>query len=76
MVADDRHAASIEMAISVAQLPKGTAIILQTKHRHLSTEILVCEHLQTKYSILARVYGEQVDFADNAAGAAGSGGSQ
>ena len=31
-VADDQHAAAIEMAISVALLPRGTAIILQTAH--------------------------------------------
>jgi hypothetical protein len=58
MVKDDQHAAAIEMAISVALLPKGTAIILQTKRHHLGTDILVCEPSQTNYSILAQVHGE------------------
>jgi hypothetical protein len=64
-VADDRHAAAIEMAISVARLPKGTAIILQVKGHHLRTDILVCEPSQTNYSILAQVHGEEVVFIDD-----------
>jgi hypothetical protein len=38
-VPDDQHAAAIEMAISVARLPKGTAIILQTEHETISGRI-------------------------------------
>jgi hypothetical protein len=64
-VADDQHAAAIEMAISVALLPRGTAIILQTKRHHLGTDILVCEPSQTNYSILAQVDGEEVVFVDD-----------
>ena len=75
-LADDQHAAAIEMAISVARLPKGTAIVLQTKHHHLRTDILVFWPLQTNYSILARVHGEEVVFADNIAGDARSGDGQ
>lgn len=71
--ARDGHAAAIELAISVTQLPKGTAIILQTEHHGLRTDILVCEPSQTNYSILARVQGEEVVFDDTVAEAAKSG---
>ncbi len=64
-LADDRHATAIEMAISVARLPKGTAIILQTEHHGLRTDILVREPLETDYLIIARVHGEEVLFADD-----------
>jgi hypothetical protein len=64
-VPDDQHAAAIEMAISVARLPKGTAIILQTEHDHLGTDILVCRPSQADYSVLASVDGEEVVFADD-----------
>jgi hypothetical protein len=64
-LADDNHAAAIELAISVARLPKGAAIVLQTKHHRLWTEIMVRELSQTNYSILARVQGEEVVFADD-----------
>ena len=40
-LAEDQHAAAIERAISVARLPKGTAIMLQTEHHNLRTKILV-----------------------------------
>ena len=64
-LADDQHAAAIEMAISVARLPKGTATILPPKHHRLRTEILVCEPSQADYSVLACVHGEEVVFADD-----------
>jgi len=64
--AESRHAAAIELAISVARLPKGTAIMLQTKHHYLRTDILVLWPLQTDYLILARVHGEEVVFAGDA----------
>lgn len=73
---DDQHAAAIEMAISVAQLPKGTAIMLQSKHHQLRTDILVREPLQTNYSILARVHGEEVVFANDIGGDARGGDGQ
>lgn len=72
-LAEDNHAAAIELAISVAGLPKGTAIMLQTEHDHLRTDILVREPSQTNCSILARVRCEQVVFVDDVAGDAYSG---
>ncbi len=58
-----KHDAAVNLAISVAQLPKGTEIVLQTKHHDLRTDILVREPSQTDYSFLARVHGEEVVFA-------------
>ena len=60
-----KHAAAIEMAISLARLPKGRAIILQTEHDHLGTDILVRRPSQGDYSVLASVDGEEVVFADD-----------
>ena len=65
MVKDDQHAAAIEMAISLARLPKGTAIILQTEHDHLRTDILVRRTSQADYSVFACVDGEEVVFAND-----------
>lgn len=62
MVTDDQHAAAIEMAISVAQLPKGTAIILH-KHHRVRTDILVCSPSQADYSVLASVDGDEIVLA-------------
>jgi len=64
-LADDNHAAAIELAISVARLQKGTAIMFQTKDRHLRTDILVRKPSQNDYSVLAHVDGEEVVFADD-----------
>jgi hypothetical protein len=64
-LADEKHALAIELAISMARLPRGTAIVLQTKHHHLGTDILVREPSQAGYSVLACVRGEEVVFADN-----------
>jgi hypothetical protein len=64
-VADDQHAAAIEMAISVALLPRGTAIILRRAHTHLGTDILVSRPSQADYFVLACVRGEEVVFADD-----------
>jgi hypothetical protein len=64
-LADDRHAAAVEMAISMARLPKGTAILLQTKRHHLGTDILVRSPTQSDYSVLASVDGEEVVFAND-----------
>ena len=58
-----KHDATVKLAISVAQLPKGTEIVLQTKHHDLRTGILVREPSQTNYSFLAEVHGEDVVFA-------------
>jgi hypothetical protein len=63
--AKKKHDAAIEMAISVARLPKGTATMLQTKHHHLRTEVLVLRPSQADYSVLAYVDGEEVVFADD-----------
>ena len=65
MVGRDQHAAAIEMAISVALLPGGTAIILQTVHAHPGTDILVSIPSQADYSLLACVRGEEVVFVDD-----------
>jgi hypothetical protein len=64
-LAEDSHAAAIELTISAARLPKGTAIILQTEHDHLGTDILARRPSQADYSVLARVNGEEVVFADD-----------
>jgi len=71
-----KHDAAVKLAISVAQLPKGTAIVFQTEHHDLRTDILVREPSQTDYSILARVHGEEVVFADDIPGDARSGDGQ
>jgi len=66
-LADDNHAAAIELAISLALawLPEGTAILLPPKDRHLRTDILVRTPSQNDYSVLARVDGEEIVFADD-----------
>jgi hypothetical protein len=64
-LADDSHAAAVELTISVARLPKGTAIMLQTERDHLETDILVRRPSQAHYSLLASVDGEEVVFPDN-----------
>jgi hypothetical protein len=46
-------------------LPRGTAIILESAHTHLGTEILVSGPSQADYSVLACVRGEEVVFADD-----------
>ena len=62
-LAEDQHLAAVDRAIFVSRLPKGTAIMLQTEHHNLRTNILVLRPLQTSYSILARVHGQEVVFA-------------
>ena len=71
-VADDQHAAAIEMAISVARLPQARRSFCRPRHRQ-RTEILVCEPSQADYSVLACVHCEEVVFADDFAPAAESG---
>lgn len=61
----DQHAAAIERTISVAHLPKGTAIMLQTEHEHLRTQIFVQRPSEADCSVLARVDGKEVVFAEN-----------
>jgi hypothetical protein len=70
---DYQHAAAIERAISVAHLPKGTAIMLQTEHDHLRTHILVQRPSEADCSVLACVDGKEVVFADDFARDARSG---
>ncbi len=73
-VADDQHAAAIELAISLARLPKGTAIILKPDNNSHLTKILVRKPAQADYSILAYVHREQVVVAvDPFTAAAGDG---
>ena len=62
-----KHDAAVKLAISVAQLPKGMEIVLQTEHHDLRTDILVREPSQSDYSTLARVHGEEVVFAGDPA---------
>jgi hypothetical protein len=64
-LAGDNHAAAVELAISIARLPKGAAIMLQTENRHLKTDILVRSPSQADYWILASVDGEEILFADD-----------
>jgi hypothetical protein len=61
---DDQHAAAIERAISMAHLPKGTAIMLETDHDRLRTHILVRRPPEADCSTLAYVDGKEVVFAD------------
>jgi hypothetical protein len=63
--ADARHAAAIERAITLARLPIGAGIILKAHNSGQTTEILVCKPSAADYSILARVSGENVVFADD-----------
>jgi hypothetical protein len=60
-----KHDAAIKLAISVAQVPKGTAIILQSDRPKLKTDILVKGSADADYSVLARVCGEEIIFFDN-----------
>jgi hypothetical protein len=64
-LAGDNHAAAIELAISLARLPKGTAIMLQIEHDLLRTDILVLKPSEADWSILASVDGGKIVFADN-----------
>ncbi len=61
------HDAAVELAISGADLPKGTAIILQPDFLSLATDILVKAPADADYLLLARVSGEEVTFADDPA---------
>jgi hypothetical protein len=64
-----KHDAAIKRAISVAQLPKGTAIVLQTDYLELKTDILVRAPSDAEYTVLVHVSGEEVVFADDPTGA-------
>jgi len=61
------HDVAVELAISVADLPKGTAIILQSASLGTKTDILVKEPTDTEYALLAHVSGAEVTFADDPA---------
>jgi hypothetical protein len=61
----DQHAAAIERAISVAHLPQGTAIMLQTERDHLRTQIFVQKPCEVDCSVLAFVVGQKVVFPEN-----------
>jgi len=64
-LADDHHAAAIELAISLARLPKGTETIFRPDYDTHRTEILVRKSSQADYSVLASVNGEEAVFADD-----------
>ena len=61
------HNVAVELAISVADLPKGTAIILQSASPGMKTDILVKAPSDADYLLVARVLGEEVAFADDPA---------
>jgi hypothetical protein len=63
--ADAKHAAAIERAITLATLPTGAGIILKPHNNGQMTEILVCKPSAAEYSVLARVSGENIVFADD-----------
>jgi hypothetical protein len=60
------HIAAVDLAISVAHLPRSTAIILQSKSACISpaTDILVKAPGDADYTLLARVWGVDVTFVD------------
>ncbi len=60
-----KHDAAVKLAISVAQLPKGTGIVLQTDYLKLKTDILVRAPSDADYAVLAHVSGEEVAFSDD-----------
>ena len=60
----ETHAAAIELAISMARLPEGTAIILKPDRNSHRTEILIRRPFETDYSLLARVHEAEVVFAE------------
>jgi hypothetical protein len=62
--ANKKHDAAVKQAISVADLPRGTEIILQSAAPGMKTDILVKARADADYSMLARVLGEEVTFAD------------
>ena len=64
-LADDHHAAAIELAISLARLTKGTETIFRPDYDTHRTEILVRKASQADYSVLASVNGEEVVFVDD-----------
>ncbi len=59
------HNAAVELAISVALLPKGTAFLWRTDDRGLKTDILAKAPADADYFLLARVSGQEVTFADD-----------
>ncbi len=68
-LADDRHAAAIETAISLGRLPKGTEIILRPDKSERKTQVLVRRPSETRYEILAYVHDAEVGFAHYSASA-------
>jgi hypothetical protein len=66
------HNAAVDLAISVAHLPHGTAIILQSKSACITpeTDILVTAPGDADYTLLAHVLGVDVTFADDPAAGA------
>jgi hypothetical protein len=62
---DKEHDAAVRMAISVALLPKGTAIMLQTDSSRLKTDILAKTPTDADYFPLARVSHQEVTFTDD-----------
>ena len=64
-LADHRHKAAIETAISLGWLPKGTEIILTPDKNDRRTEVMIRKPAETHFSVLAHVHGEDVVFAGN-----------
>jgi hypothetical protein len=67
-LANDRHTAAIETAISLARLPRGTEIILRSDKNELRTQVLVRKPDQTRYAVLAEARGEEVVYSEEPAG--------
>ncbi len=61
------HDAAVKLAISVAQLPRSTMIILQSDSSGLQTDILVKAPSDAYCALLAQVSGVEVSFADDPA---------
>ena len=67
---DHDHSAAIEQAISLARLPQSTSIIMRSGHHEHETEILIQTPSNADLVPLARVSGQEVTFATDAAIAA------
>jgi len=60
----EKHDAAVEAAIDIEQLPKGTAILIPPSHRY-ERDILVQRPSDANYVLFARVWGEEVAFAED-----------
>jgi hypothetical protein len=63
-----KHDAAVKQAIFVADVPRGTQLILQSASPGMKTDILIKAPADADYSLLARVHGDEVTFADDLLG--------